>query len=316
MSYDRVDIFTQALNASFVNSYTGPTETSAIDKALTIVPSKGRVENYPWLYPPPLMHEWKGYRQYAKLGETNYRVPNKTWTDEIEVLYEDLEDDQIDGFKKQAAQMARTAQLWPKIQVQINMAAGRTVPCFDGSYFFATSHTVGTGNNILTGTTSVVDNVTHAAVVLITSNSMVKPLMWQQREAPSFRTDAGDNEASKTRKVRWWSDMRGAPAVGFWWDALLITWSSTPVLADMLTTIGNANARLRSFTYPKNLASDPSTWIHGLTRFTADTVLIVCSNGIEHLVRQALTLPLIAQTTNPYVGWADYTPSGYLNDVT
>lgn len=265
------------------------------------------------------MHEWKGYRQYSKLGETNYRVPNMTWTSEFEVLSEDLEDDQVEGFKRQAAMMARGAQIYPKIQSQITLAAGQTTPCFDATNFFATTHTIGgygTGGNILTGTAAASDGITHAAVVMVKNGSgMVKPLLWQQREAPSLRTDAGDNEASKTRRVRWWADMRGASAFGFWFDALLIKWANTPTLAEVLTTLGNANARLRSFTFPKNLTSDPTQWIHGATQFSKSTLLTICSNGIEHIVRQALTLSLINQTENYYAGWSDLAASGYLNEV-
>lgn len=47
MAYDRVDLYTQALNAAFINSYEGIAPVTPIDDVLTIVPSKGRIENYP-----------------------------------------------------------------------------------------------------------------------------------------------------------------------------------------------------------------------------------------------------------------------------
>ncbi len=313
--YDKVDLFTQALNSAFVNSYEMVAEPAPIDDAILEIPSAGRIENYPWLYPPPFLHEWKGYRQYAHLGETNYRVPNKTYTAEFEVPFEDLEDDQIGGFKLQAAGMAEGAKVYPGIQCQITLAAGQTTKCFDDTYVFATSHTVGTGNNIVTGTATVTDNVTHAMAVLVYKRKMVKPLLWQRREGPNFRTDAGDNVSSQNRMVRWWSDMRGAAAFGFWWDLLLVTFPSTPSVVDMQTTLGTVNARLRSFTYPKNLASDPAQYIHGQTEFNDKSVMIVCSNGIEHIVRQALTLSLIGASENYFRGWARLVSSGYLNNV-
>src|SRR5262249_5937341 len=158
-----------------------------IEQAMTIVPSKGRVENYPWLYPPPLLHAWQGYRQYAKLGTTNYRVPNITYTAEFQCLLEDLDDDQIDGFKLQASAMARGAKEWQGIQSLINLAAGQTTACFDGTNFFAASHTVGTGNNIVAGTAAGTDAVTHAMAVLVVGDKIVKPLLWQQRDGPDFK---------------------------------------------------------------------------------------------------------------------------------
>ncbi len=313
---DRIDLYTQALNAAFVNAYEAIAEPAPIMTCVTEVGSKGRVENYPWLYPPPLLHQWKGYRQYATLGETNYRVPNITYTAEFQALYEDLEDAQVEGFKKQAAAMAQGAKEWKGIQSLINLAAGQTTRCFDDSFFFASSHTIGTGNNIVTGTAAAADAQTHAAVVLIQGNKLVKPLLWQMREGPDFRNDIGSIESSKTRHVHWWSDLRGAAAFGFWWDALLIKWSNTPTVAEVQTTLGTANARLRSFIYPKNLPTDVNQYPHGQMAFTNKNVTIVCSTLIEHIVRQALTLSLIAATENYFRNWADLICSGYLDGVT
>ncbi|HEV8059813.1 MAG TPA: Mu-like prophage major head subunit gpT family protein, partial [Gemmataceae bacterium] len=304
MLTDRIDLFTQALNTAFINAYDQIPEQAPIDEAITVVGSKGRIENYPWLFPPPFLHQWQGYRQYATLGETNYRVPNITYTAEFQCLLEDLEDDQVGGFKLQAAAMARGAQEWKGIQSLINLANGQTVTCFDGSNFFATSHTVGTGNNIVAGTAAGSDGVTHAMVCMVTKNKVVKPLLWQIREGPNFKTDAGSLEADKIRNVSWWSDLRGAAAFGFWWDCVLVKWSNTPTLAEVQTTIGTVNARFRQFTYPKNLPSDPNMYPHGQTTFTDKTVTIVCSSLIDHLVRQALTLSLIATTDNPWKSWA------------
>jgi len=290
---------------------------------LTEVPSKGRVENYPWMFPPPMLHTWLGYRQYATLGTTNYRVPNVTYTAEFECNLEDLQDDQIDGFKRQAAAMAEGAKEWRGIQSLINLANGQTVGCCDGASFFSAARSgqtipwgFATGGNIITGTAAAADGVTHAMACLVIKNKMVKPLLWQNREPPNFRTDGGSLEADKARKVKWWSDLRGAPAFGFPWDGILVKWSNTPTVTEVQTTLGNVNARFRSFTYPKNLASDPSQFIHGQTKFTDKTLVIVCSSLIEHIVRQALTLSLIAQTENYFRGFADLVCSGYLDSVT
>jgi len=313
---DRIDVFTQALNTAFVNAYDAVPEMAPIDDCITIVPSKGRIENYPWLFPPPILRQWKGYRQYATLGETNYRVPNITYTAEFQCLKEDLEDDQIGGFKLQAASMAKGAREWMGIQSLINLALGQTTLCFDGSNLFATSHTIGTGNNIVAGTAAATDGVTHAAVVMVTKNKVVKPLLWQNREGPNFMTDAGSLESEKIRNVSWWSDLRAAPAYGFWWDLVLVKWTNTPTLAEVQTTLGNVNARLRQFTYPKNRPDDPAYYPHGQTSFSDKTLTIVCSSLIDHLVRQALTLSLIATTDNPYKGFARQITSGYLDLVT
>jgi phage major head subunit gpT-like protein len=313
---DKIDIYTQALNTAFVNAYDAIAEPAPIEVALTEVPSKGRVENYPWLYPPPFLRQWKGYRRYAKLGETNYRVPNLTYTAEFECLLEDLDDDQIDGFKRQAAAMAQGAREYKGIQTLQTLALGQTTPCFDGTNFFASSHTVGTGNNIVSAAAAASDGQTHAMTALIVKNKVVKPLLWQQREGPDFKTDAGSIDSSKTRMVKWWSDLRGAAAFGFWWDAILCKWANTPTVAEVQTALGTINARFRGFKYPTNQADDPAQYPHGQLVFDDSSLVIVCSTLIEHLVRQALTLSLIAQTENYYKGFAKLLCSGYLDGIT
>ncbi len=310
-----IDVFTQTVNAAFVNAYMQIPPQPPISKALTVIGSKGRIENYPWLYPPPLMHQWHGYRQYAKLGQTKYTVPNLTYTAEFEALLEDLDDDQIDGFKMQAAALARGAQEWMFIQSLVNLAAGQTTLCFDGTNFFANSHTIGSGDNLITAPTASTDGVTHAMAVLVHSNRFVKPLMWQNREAAKFRTDAGSEVSEKTRLVKWWSDLRGAAAFGFWWDAVLCLFANTPTVIETQTAFGLVNAAFRTFTYPKNLASDKNLYPHGQTVFNTENVLTICSSKIEHIVRQALTLSLIATTENYFRGFSDLSCSGYLDGV-
>ncbi len=310
-----VTIYTQAMNTAFIKGYEAIAEVAPIQKAILEVPSNGRVENYPWMYPPPLMHQWKGYRQFATLGVQNYAVPNITYTAEFEILLEDFNDDQVSGFKMQAAAMGKGANEWKWLQSQINLANGQTVACFDGSNFFASSHSIGTGNNIVTGTASSTDGVTHAAVFFVLSNRMVKPLLWQLREAPSFRTDAGSDPSDLARLVRNWTSLRGAAAFGFWYDACLVKWSNTPTVQDMQTTLGSVNAALRTFTYPKNLPTDVNQYIHGQTSFSDQTCMFVVSSKIEHIARQALTLSLISQTENYYRQFASLVCSGYLDGV-
>ncbi len=312
---DKVDIFTQAMNAAFVNAYEAVPEQAPIDDAITEVPSKGKVENYPWMYPPPILHAWQGYRQYAKLGNTNYRVPNVTYTGEFEVQKEDVDDDQVGGFKLQAAALAESAKEFRRIQLLQTLALGQTTSCFDGSNLFATSHTVGTGNNIVSGTAAGSDGVTHAMVCLVHKSKMVKPLLWQLREGPDFKTNMGSIQAEELRAYKWWADLRGAAAFGFWWDTVLVKWSNTPTVQEVQTTLGTVNARFRGFTYPQNLASDPKLYPHGQTVFDDKSMLIVCSTLLEHIVRQALTLSLIAQTENYYKGFAKLAASGYLDGV-
>lgn len=316
ISNDIVNIYTTALNTAFINAWDWPADPPPIEKVMMRQPATSRTENVPWLYPPPLPHLFKGYRQYAKLGEGNYRVPILPYTAEFEIRKHDLDDEQIPGWSKQAAQMAAGHKEYAGIQAQVTLSAGQTTTCFDASNFFASSHTwYGTGcNNIVTGTASGTDGQTHCMVAMAT-NGMVKPLLCFEREAPYFMTDAGSQESDKSLMVKNWSTSRFGIAFGFPHDAILVKFSNTPTIADIQTTLGNVNARFRQFKYPTNIPSDVAQYPHGQTQFSDKNLVIVCSSLIEHIVRQALTLSLIAQTENWFKGFADLICSGYLDAV-
>lgn len=319
ISVDTVNLYTQAMNDAFIKSYQGAYEPAPIDASMTVIPSKGRIENYPYMFPPPLMSEWKGYRNWAKAASKNYRVENKTYSANLEIKYEDMADDQVGGFALQASVMAENAKNYKQIAVQELLAAGQTTACFDGSEFFKTTHNIGsyaTGGNIISASAAASDGVTHAMVVNIVTNKMVKPLLWQNREDAALETDLGSKESRKNRMARWWTDMRGRAAFGFWWDSILVKFANTPTVAEVQTALGAVTQRFRSFKYPKNLSTDPDVFIHMQHTFTEKSTLILASGGLEHLVRQALTLSLISTTENPYRGFASLAACGYLNSVT
>lgn len=315
VAFDRIDIYTQALNAAFVRGYEATAEPPPIEVAMQTFPTDGKETHLPWLSQPPMMSLWEGYRRYAKLGATDYRIVTEPYSSAFEILNDDLNDIQIPGWSMAAAVLGKNAKVWKTIKSQINLAAGQTTTCYDGSNFFATSHNTGTGNNIVTATT-VASDATHAMVALVVKNNFVKPLIWLEREAPSFKTDAGTIQSDEARKSRWWASSRGAPAYGFWHDSVLCKFTGTPTVAEVQTALGTINARFRGFTLPKVLVSDPNQYPHGQTKFDTSSLVIVCSTLIEHIVRQALTLSLISQTENYYRNFADLICSGYLDNVT
>ena len=310
----QIDIFTQAMTIEFAKSYREEIELAPIDKALWRMPSNARIENHLWMRLPPFFHRWEGMRQYGKPGTKKYAVENLTYTAEFQIPLEDMDDDQLGGFANMAAQLAENAKASESILVQQNLANGQTVPCFDGSNFFATSHNIGTGNNIVTATTAD-QSGNHAMVMLLTGRKKLKPLIWQHREAAELRTDAGDNVSSKNRVVSWWADMRGAPAFGLWQDAVLCKFTGVPTVAELQTALGTISSRFRTFLYPTNLPTDPPVAIHNNLQWSVSNALLLCDGGIEHIVRQALTLSLISTTENVYKGMADFATSYYLSTV-
>jgi len=318
VAYNKVDIFTLAARNEFISGYNATPEPPPIDKAINQFPSTGRIETYAWMDPAPGIQAWQGYRRFGKIGQVNYQVPNIVYDGAFEILNDDIKDDQTGGYMLKSKELGKNAKNWYTIAVQENLALGQTTPCFDGSNFFSATHVIGSypaGGNVFTATTAGNDGITHCMVGLVTAG-MLKPLLWQNREAAQFRTDAGDNASSLNRVTRAWAELRGAPAFGYWWTAVLCKYANTPTIAEVLTALQTMNTRLRQFILPKNQTGDPNQYANGQIQFNKNTLMIVNSSGIEILLKQALELSLISQTENIFKGYADQVTSQYLDNVT
>lgn len=311
---DKIDIFTAVLRTEFERGFNAVADPAPIDKALQIIPSTAREENYAWLSPVPAIDTYKGYRRYGKISEIKYKISNLEYDAAFEVLNRDIEDDQTGGYLRKAKDLSLKAKLFPGRRVLQNLATGKTTTCFDGSAFFADSHTIGTGDNKIDGTAAASDSVVHNMVVMHVGGS-VKPLLWQNRKGPKFMTDAGSPEALKSKTSKYWIDMEGAAGFGYWWDAVLVEYANTPTVAEIQTTLGAVEAQFRSFYIPINIPSDTPEYVHEQTEFSEKSILTVCSPKLFHILRQALTLSLINNTENVYKGWSQLMPTNFLNTV-
>jgi phage major head subunit gpT-like protein len=61
------------------------------------VPSTARIEQYPWMSPPPRFKRWLGKRNYTRPDWTKYKVENLEYSAEEAVNLRDIEDDQTAG---------------------------------------------------------------------------------------------------------------------------------------------------------------------------------------------------------------------------
>lgn len=312
---DKIDIFTAQMRTEFERAFNAVATPAPIESAMTIVPSTAREENYAWLSPVPGIDEYKGYRRYGRISEIKYKLANLEYDAAFEVLNRDIEDDQTGGYGIKAKDLALKAKLYPNRKSLQTLSEGQTTLCFDGTNFFANSHTIGTGDNLIVATVAGSDGVTHAMAGLIYGGA-VNPLLWQNRKGPKFLTNAGTPAASETKTSRYWCDLEGAAGFGYWWDSVLTTFAHTPTVAEVQTTLGDMEAQFRQFQIPKNLATDTAEYVHEQIEFTEKTLIIVCSTKLGHLLRQALSLSLIGSTENVYKGFAKQVTSAFMDGVT
>lgn len=301
------------------------------------IPSTARIETYPWMAPSPGISRYVGHRRLALLDQIKYVVPNVEYDASLSVLNRDIEDDQIGGYMMRVKEFGQKAAVFPGIAVLQNLAtAVKTgLPCFDGSNFLSSTHTVGGypssppagfggGGNALTFTSSnSSDGVTHTMVFLIHSGEGgLKPLLWQRRKGPDFETNAGTPQSKEAKESHYWCDLEGAPAFGYWWQALSIVITNTPSLLDIFACFDAAMKQLFQFYLPAALPTDPDLYVHQDLEFGPNNTTIVCSTGIWALLMHALNEDRVGVsvpgsnagiTSNIYYGRFGLQQTPYLN---
>lgn len=272
---------------------------AAYESFVTNLPSSVRVETHTYMSNLPRLREFKGYSPGVRLVSTPYTVENKTYRiGPVTVRKEDLDDDQVGGYMLSIKALPDQGKKDIGYRTLSKLAAGTSDLCFDGSAFFADSHTIGSGDNLMTTDNSGNDGVTHKIVALVLTNTAIKPLIFQDRESlSSLMTDAETPEAAKLREYEYWADCRFGLAYGFWWDAIHVTITDTPTLNELDTQLTNICNRFRSFTLPKGNDIDDAMYVHEGWVPDASNFTLLCNMGLAQLLDKLRTTDLIASGT-------------------
>lgn len=339
MSIDaKVSALTASLKTEFWRGWDSTAKPAAWEDFTTVLPSTTRIENFVNATPVPGFSRWSGHRTYGQIDTFVYSIRNETWHSEIQATIEDVDDDQTSILAGKAKDLALRGKYFPGRMVVklLGKGAGATIAmqdgyqpitAFDGLAFFTNravgSAGFGVGNNSLTYTSASGDGKTYHLVALYTGNSILKPVCWQNRSGPDFRTNSGDNQSFESRQVRWWCDLRGAPFFGYWWNSVLVQITNTPSVAEMHAIYSSVENAFRTFQLPKTVSTEDGEYTHEQTVFGSDNLYFVASTALAEQLRQSLNQDWMPQniggntvaTTNNWKGYAKYIVSRFMDDV-
>lgn len=120
------------------------------DKVAMQVSSTTSSGTYPWMDKIPALTEWKGPRTASNLEARYQIIVNRRYQSSIEVDRTLIEDDQFGVFGPMFQGYGVAAAKWPDIQVAQAMIHGTDATfglCYDGAYFFSTTHPVDPNNS-------------------------------------------------------------------------------------------------------------------------------------------------------------------------
>jgi phage major head subunit gpT-like protein len=263
------------------------------------MPSSTRVETHTYMSGLPRLSEFKGASEAVSLVDKSYTVANKTYRiGPVTVRKEDLDDDQTGGYAKSIADLPRRAQLDTGHKIMAHLAAGTTNLCFDGTAMFANSHTFGSGDNLDTKDCASNDGVTHKVIALVTDNSFIKPVIYQDREGlSSLMDDTNDAQAQMARQFNYWADTRFGLGYGFWWDAYHVTITDTPTVAECYELVRQIINGFRTFTLPKGKDSDDTLYVHEGWAPSAANFVLCCNLKLEEILSTAIKISQYTTST-------------------
>lgn len=289
------------------------------DGFTTTLNSTAKVETHTYMSNLPRLYRFKGYSPSVRLVDKVYQVTNYTWRiGPVSVKRDDLDDDQVGGYLKSINALPARAAKDIGHEICAHLAAGTTNLCFDGTAFFANSHTFGSGDNLDTANMASNDAVTHKIIALVADNPGMKPVLYQSREALSgLQTDADTPQAAKLREFEFWSDLRMGLGYGYHWDGIHLTVTDTPTIPEIIETlIPQLINRFRTFTLPKGRDSDSDLYVHEGWEPTASNFYLLCNLALGEKLSTAVALPNYANGStvlnNTYYNKATVVPTSAL----
>lgn len=210
----------------------------------TTVPSTTGKEEYGWLGQSPSMREWLGPRVVQNIATHDYTIKNRSWELTQAVDRDAIEDDSYGVYAPLMQEMGRSVAAHPEQLVFELLAAGFSVPCYDGQNFFDTDHPVldAAGNEVFVANTDAVPG-NGPAWFLIDDTRALKPILFQERKKPVFvaKDNPDDERVFWNKEFVYGADARYNVGFGFWQFA----WGSKKPLT--ASAYGDARAAMGLF---------------------------------------------------------------------
>lgn len=186
-------------------------------RVATVVPSTTGEELYGWLANIQGFREWIGPRQVMNLSEIDYRIKNRSWEQTIGVDRDHIRDDKLGTYAPLFSSMGEATANHPDELIFPLLKDGWNSLCFDRQNYFDFDHPVidTAGNKVSVANT---DGGNGTPWFLLCTRKPLKPLIFQDREAPSFvaKDDPRDSNVFMNREFIYGAEARRSTGYGFW----------------------------------------------------------------------------------------------------
>lgn len=207
----------EALRTGFDARFKAGLKKSASTYALlaTVVPSSTKTATYGWLSTWPRFRKWVGKKKIRSLKEKSYKLVNDSFESTVGIHKDEIKDDNLGLYGPMAEGWGQAAAALPDQLVFDALKNGHATECFDGQNFFDADHPV--GDDAGTTYSNMSGNDAVAPWFLMDLSQPLKPIIYQNREAPHFHmvTDMTDSQVFQTGEYLMGGEARGAAGYTF-----------------------------------------------------------------------------------------------------
>lgn len=217
-----------AFNTAFNERLTGVPTTFA--RIAMTVSSTTKNQTYPKLSELGPMREWIGERFVERLESNGFTIRNRKFEKTVAVQVDDISDDQIGIYAPIVSDMGQVAAELPDDLIYEQLELGFTTEHYDGQMFFDTDHPVLDADGVEQSVANFQGGA-GAAWYLIDTSRVIKPLIFQDREAAKItpKTSLTDDNVFMQDEFVWGAKRRCAAGFGAW---QLIYASRQPLTAE------------------------------------------------------------------------------------
>jgi len=309
------DVFNAAFRGEFARAMQAqmPAGLANVMALAQTLGATGAYESQAWMSPVPDPAEIVDERiPFGLLDVSARNIRMKKFGSGFRVKEDDMDDDQLGLYLGKPAELVgRTKRGVVKTLLDTVIAARSTLSFEDGStYQAADTHTIGTGDNLRSLTTT---DKTAETIAFLYTGGPIKPLVWYDRKAPVLMSDVNSPEAAERGYYRWWAKYRGAATFGFWWDFVFVVADGIPTIAEWQTMLADVEAAFRSFALPDG------SYIHEQTEFNASNLVAVVSPNLAANARllssSATVVSAGVAVENPFKGMFSFITANGMNQA-
>jgi phage major head subunit gpT-like protein len=134
------DLSSRSIIGEFYAALEQDLGASWMEPITNVFPTNQESETYRWLGQTPQMREWIGGRHAKGLEVEGMTIKNKLYEATLEIGIDDIRRDKTGQIMARVRELATRANAhWAKLLASL-LLAGTNTTCYDGAYFFDTSH--------------------------------------------------------------------------------------------------------------------------------------------------------------------------------